>query len=134
MFDDVQRELSRLWRLFGAAVQRAARELALEASRRVGRIPAPGPIPTRLRPPAVRTPVPHRLALPRRLRGGIPGGILDRQRVLASRRTAAALPVAAYVEAGAERVADVFRQRLLDLQTTLHALQQRLGRRREGSR
>ena len=133
MFDDLQRELSRLWSSLGAAVERAGRELGREASRRVARIPKVGPLPARLPSPHVRRPVPHPLALPRRFRGGMPRTLLDRQRMFAARRPAVARPPGASVKASAERLADVLRRRLLDLQTALRSLQQRIGN-REGNR
>jgi hypothetical protein len=134
MFDDVQRELSRLWSSLGAAIERTGRELAQQASRRVGRIPRAGPVPTRLPPPRVHRPVPHPLVLPRRVRGGLAGSVLDRQRAHAARRRRTASPLGEAVKAGAARLADRLRQRLLDLQHALRGLQQRLDRRWEGER
>jgi hypothetical protein len=134
MFADLQRELSRLWASLGAALDRAGRELADEAARRMARVPRAGPVPTRLPPPQIRRPVPHPLLLPRRLRAAMPGSILDRQRALAARTQRRPSPFGQTVEAGADRVANLVRQQLLALQTALRGLQQRLedrlGRRR----
>ena len=135
MFADLQRELSRLWTSLAAALDRAGGELADEAARRKTRPPRAGPVPTRLPPPQVRRPVPHPLVLPRRLAGRMPGSILERQRAWAAARTRGApSPFGNAIEAGADRVADLLRQRLFDVQTALRSLQQRLedrlGRRR----
>ncbi len=121
MFDDVRRELSKVWHSLATAIERAGRELAREASRKGPRGPRVGPVPTRLPSPQVRRPVSHPLLLPRRLRGRPARGIDDH-------RAAARTP------AGAERLADLVRQRLLDLQTALRGLQQRLGKTVEGRR
>ncbi len=119
MFDDVERQLSRIWRSLAAAIERAAREFAPDASRRVPRTPRAGPVATRLPSPHVRRPVSHPLLLPRRLHGRTPGSGAQRG-------------AAAHTPAGAERLADVLRGRLLDLQTALRRLQQRLGNIVEG--
>jgi hypothetical protein len=125
MFGELQRELSRLWTSLADALDRAARELADEASQRGRREPRAGPVPTRLPPPQVRRPAAHPLLRPRRLRGGMPGSILQRQRTMAARTRGRPSPFGQAVEAGAGRVADLLRQRLLDLQTALRRLQQR---------
>jgi hypothetical protein len=134
MFGDLQRELSRFWSSLAAALDRAGRELADEASRRMTRHPRAGPVPTRLPPPRVRRPAPHPVLLPRRLQARMPTSILERQREWARRTRPVSSPFGNAVEAGADRVADLLRQRLIDLQTALRSLQQRLedtlGRRR----
>jgi hypothetical protein len=126
MFADVQRELSRLWTGLADAIDRAGRHLAREAGRRVARVPRAGPVPTRLPQPQVRRPVAHPLLLPVRLPSRMPRSILDRQRAAAARR-ARRSPFGHAVERGAGRVADLLRRQLLDLQTALRRLQQRLG-------
>jgi hypothetical protein len=114
MFHDVRRELSKIWRSLAEAIERAGRDLAQESPDRVPRARRVGPVPTRLPPPRVRRPVRHPLLLPRRLH----------------RRTARSIDghePATPAPAGAQRLADLLRQRLLDLQTALRGLQQRLG-------
>jgi hypothetical protein len=125
MFADLQRELSRFWKSVAAALDRTGRELADEALRRRTRRPRAGPVPTRLPPPRVRRPMPHPLLLPRRLHGRMPPSILERQREWAMRTRGTRSLFGNAIGAGADRVADLLRQRLMDLQTALRALQQR---------
>ena len=129
MFEELQRELARLQAAFVAALDRASRDLSAAAARRVPRRPRDSPVPTRLPFPRVRRPVAHPLFLPRPPRLGLPPHLPDRQPPGLPRRPGAQSPFAAAVEAGAARVAERLRQRLLDLQTTLRGLQHRLGER-----
>ena len=126
MFADLQHELSRLWTSVAAALDRAGRELADEAARRMTRRPRARPVPTRLPPPRVRRPAPHPLLLPRRVQGRMPASILERQREWARRTRGGSSPFGNAIEAGADRVADLLRRRLMDVQAALRGLQQRL--------
>lgn len=127
MFDHMRRELSALWTSFGDAIDRWGRAFAEAAARRGMRHPRVGPVPTRLPSPRVRRPVPHRPVAPPRLRRRMPPSVLARQRMLAALRAGGAPPPGNVIEAGAERAADLLRNRLLDLQRGLRGFQQRLG-------
>jgi hypothetical protein len=129
MFEELERELARLQSAFGAALDRASRDLAEAAARRVPRRPRDSPVPTRVPFPRVRRPVAHPLFVPRPPRLGLPPHLPDRQPPGLPRRPGAPSPFAAAVEAGAARLAARLRQRLLDVQSALRGLSQRLGTR-----
>jgi len=125
MFEQLRRQFSALLTSFGDALDRWGRVFTKAGARRVVRQPRVGPVPTRLPFPRLRRPVPHRPALPPRVRGRIPPTALARQRMLAARRAGHAPSPANRAEAAA----DLLRNRLLELQRGLLGLQQRLASR-----
>jgi hypothetical protein len=127
MLEELGRELARLQSAFAAALERASRDLAEAAARRVPRRPRDSPVPTRLPFPRVGRPVAHPRLRPRPPRLARPRHLPNRQPPGLPRRPGASSPFAAAVEAGAAQVAARLRQRLLDLQTALRGLPQRLG-------
>ncbi len=126
MLGEMPSELSRLWTTLGAAIDRMTRDLVSEASRLAGGRRRIGRTPTRRPSPHVGRPMSHPLRLPRPLRARTPATALDRQRER-ERREGRGSPLAAAVEAGADRVAATVREGLLDLQRRLRGLQQRFG-------
>jgi hypothetical protein len=123
-------ELSDMTAALGAAVRRFASDIAEYTRDR--RQPRTTLVPSRLPAPRVGRPRgrprPHRLALPRQLRGRQPPTVLGVRRVLEDRARGGPLPWVAAVKRNAERVAATVRRGLGGLRGWLGNLRTR-GRR-----
>lgn len=118
-------ELSAIKPSLSSSIGRFTRDLEAENRRNRGQ-PRAGPRSTRLPGPPVGRVVAHRGASPQRLRTRIPATVVQRQRLLEALRRGGPPPLEQVVRAGAERVADAIRSRLLALHNGLAGLERRL--------
>lgn len=118
-------ELSAMKPALSSSIGRFARDLEGGNRRNRGQ-PRTGQRSTRLPGPPAGHAVANRGASPQRLRTRIPATVVQRQRMLEARRRGGPPPLEQVVRAGAERVADAIRSRLLALHNGLAGLERRL--------
>jgi hypothetical protein len=118
-------ELSAMKPALSSSIGRFARDLDAENRRNRGQ-PRTGQRSTRLPGPPVGRVVANRGASPQKLRTRIPATVVQRQRMLEAQRRGGPPPLEQVVRAGAQRVADAIRSRLLALHNGLGGLERRL--------